>query len=926
MDRFDKYSDDRKIHVVAAPGSGKTTLGIELVRRLDSVALILAPTITIREQWAERIQESFLPQDNDILESSDPLSASAAPDPLAASGSSLQLLSQDLKNPGIITIATYQALHSAMNRISGVLEEDDELHTSETVDYSDFDLVKKFQEQKLSTLCLDECHHLRSEWWKALEQFKSAFPQIFTVALTATPPYDSTPAMWTRYMDMCGSIDEEITVPELVKDGTLCPHQDYVYFNYPTKEEMKRLEVFNADVKEITDMLLADETFFQAVQGHALLAPGSSDEKILDNPAFFSSLLIFLAAKKVPCPERFQKLLGFRRLEELSPKWMELLMQGFFFDDPDSFAVDTVYREQLLHLFKSKGLIEKRKVLFCQNPALEKMMVNSMGKCDSIREITFAEYDSMQKDLRLLILTDYIRKEYESSLGDETKHVEQLGVLPFFEQLRRHAVRINSGIRFAVLCGSVVIIPAEAKNALLSIAEEPDRISFSSAGLLTDYVKVNISGDRHFMTGLVSRLFAEGYFQALIGTKSLLGEGWDSPCINALILASFVGSYMLSNQMRGRAIRIFKDEPDKTSNIWHLVCVRPRKNLLDPYDMGDSEDFAMLSRRMEHFLGLHYEEDSIENGMDRLSFVKPPFSPENVRKINVRMLELSRKRSLLKERWERSLAVFDRIETVDETGVQDKFIPNVLLFDAIRNMIISTILMIIAAIFAVNLCIRTGSGSVIGLTFGIFSILLFFIERPLFKKVFSLGTPLGRLEQFGRGIRSALLKTGQLEMEESRVEAESAGALYQIYLLGGTGRDKALFAKCIFEFFEVIDNQRYLLYKSSRKNKLDGCFVIPDCFARRREDADIFAKEMERFIGKYEVVYTRNAEGRKILLDARVTALANKEEALHFPQEGKGRAGINKAPPHMLPCQRCTTGCTKKYCLKIRTKMKISTC
>ena len=888
LDRFDKYSDDRKIHVVAAPGSGKTTLGIELVRRLDSVALILAPTITIREQWAERIQESFLPQDNDILKSSDPLSASAAPDPLAASGSSLPLLSQDLKNPGIITIATYQALHSAMNRISGVLEEDDELHTSETVDYSDFDLVKKFQEQKLSTLCLDECHHLRSEWWKALEQFKSAFPQIFTVALTATPPYDSTPAMWTRYMDMCGSIDEEITVPELVKDGTLCPHQDYVYFNYPTKEEMKRLEVFNADVKEITDMLLADETFFQAVQGHTLLAPGSSDEQILDNPAYFSSLLIFLAAKKVPCPERFQKLLGFRRLEELSPKWMELLMQGFFFDDPDSFAVDTVYREQLLHLFKSKGLIEKRKVLFCQNPALEKMMVNSMGKCDSIREITFAEYDSMQKDLRLLILTDYIRKEYESSLGDETKHVEQLGVLPFFEQLRRHAVRINSGIRFAVLCGSVVIIPAEAKNTLLSIAEEPDRISFSSAGLLTDYVKVNISGDRHFMTGLVSRLFAEGYFQALIGTKSLLGEGWDSPCINALILASFVGSYMLSNQMRGRAIRIFKDEPDKTSNIWHLVCVRPRKNMLDPYDRGDSEDFAMLSRRMEHFLGLHYEEDSIENGMDRLSFVKPPFSLENVRKINARMLELSRKRSLLKERWERSLAVFDRIETVDETGVRDKFIPNVLLFDAIRNMIISTVLMIIAAILAVSLCIRTGSGSVIGLTFGLFSILLYFIERPLFKKVFSLGTPLGRLEQFGRGIRSALLKTGQLEMEESRVEAESAGTLYQIYLLGGTGRDKALFAKCVFEFFEVIDNQRYLLYKSSRKNKLDGCFVIPDCFARRREDADIFAKEMERFIGKYEVVYTRNAEGRKILLDARVTALANKEERCISRRKVKG--------------------------------------
>lgn len=888
LDRFDKYSDDKKIHVVAAPGSGKTTLGIELVRRLDSAALILAPTITIREQWADRIRESFLPQESDVLTASDPLSSADEPGMGMPSGSALPLLSQDLKNPGIITIATYQALHSAMNRISGVLEEDDELHTSETVDYSDFDLVKKFQEHSLSTLCLDECHHLRSEWWKALEQFKSAFPQIFTVALTATPPYDSTPAMWTRYMDMCGSIDEEITVPELVKDGTLCPHQDYVYFNYPTKEELQRLEVFNADVKEITDTLLNDDSFFQAVQGHTLLSPAVTDEQILDNPSYFSSILIFLAAKKVPCPERFQKLLGFRRLEELSPKWLELLMQGFFFDDPDSFMTDAVYREQLLHLFKSKGLIEKRKVLLQQNPALEKMMVNSMGKCDSIREITFAEYDSMQKSLRLLILTDYIRKEYESALGDESKHVDQLGVLPFFEQLRRHAVHTNSDIRFAVLCGSVVIIPAEAKDALLSIAEEPERISFSSAGLLTDYVKVNISGDRHFMTGLVSQLFAEGFFQALIGTKSLLGEGWDSPCINALILASFVGSYMLSNQMRGRAIRIFKDDPEKTSNIWHLVCVRPRKNLLDPYDMGNSEDFLMLSRRMEHFLGLHYEQDSIENGMDRLSFVKPPFSPDNVKKINARMLDLSRKRSLLKERWNRSLAVFDRIETVDETGVHDKFITSVLLFDAIRNLIVSTVVMIIAMILSVSLCIRTGSGSVIGLTFGLFAILFFFMERPLFKKVFSLGTPLGRLSQFGQGIRSALLKTGQLEMEESRVETDSEGTIHQVYLLGGTGRDKALFAKCVFEFFEVIDNQRYLLYKPSRKNKLDGCFVIPDCFSKRREDADVFAKEMERFIGKYEVVYTRNAEGRKILLDARVTALANKEQRCLSRRKVKG--------------------------------------
>lgn len=48
-----------KIHIVAAPGSGKTTLGIELIRRMNGKALILAPSITIREQWIARIEEAF---------------------------------------------------------------------------------------------------------------------------------------------------------------------------------------------------------------------------------------------------------------------------------------------------------------------------------------------------------------------------------------------------------------------------------------------------------------------------------------------------------------------------------------------------------------------------------------------------------------------------------------------------------------------------------------------------------------------------------------------------------------------------------------------------------------------------------------------------------------------------------------------------
>ena len=99
----DTYLQDGKIHIVAAPGSGKTTLGIELIRRLGCPALILSPRLVIREQWLERIREAFLTED-------------------AEHGN---ILSNDLKSPGLVTSITYQTLYSGMNRYKGELQEED---------------------------------------------------------------------------------------------------------------------------------------------------------------------------------------------------------------------------------------------------------------------------------------------------------------------------------------------------------------------------------------------------------------------------------------------------------------------------------------------------------------------------------------------------------------------------------------------------------------------------------------------------------------------------------------------------------------------------------------------------------------------------------------------------------------------------------
>ena len=862
-----QYLADGRVHIVAAPGSGKTTLGIELIARIGEPVLVLAPSITIREQWVQRIVEGFLCE-------------GVSPE---------DYISQDLKNPRAITVCTYQALHSAMKRYKGSLDEsgnendkdsDDAITVSaktvEEVDYSDFDMVQMMRENHVGLLCLDECHHLRSEWWKALEELKNELGGLKVIALTATPPYDSTPAMWNRYMNMCGEIDEEIAIPELVKEGSLCPHQDFVYFNYPTEEETDEVHKFRERSRKMYEKLMADADFAWTIQSHRGLCGMISDDELLDKPNYFASILIFLQEKGIAFPERLKRLLGTKRLPAMSMEWMEELLQGLLYEDTAGYSCDETYIEQMIADLKAEGLIEKKKVTLVTNASVEKMLTTSKGKCESIKEIVAHEYSSTGKDLRLLILTDYIRKEYEKAVGTEDE-VNSLGVLPFFEQLRR-SVGATTDIRLGVLCGTIVVIPAEAKDALVAAVGEAGKITFSSIGNQseTDYVKVNAVGDAHFLTAAVTEVFTQGYMQVLIGTKSLLGEGWDAPCINSLILASFVGSFMLSNQMRGRAIRVFKQNPEKTSNIWHLVCLPSKKDVQQKEYSTISEDYALLQRRMEHFLGLHYTEDVIESGIGRLSIITPPFDEAHVAQMNQQMLELSGHRSELKERWNRSLSLYKKMDIVEETEVSTEKIPKSVFKQYVSGLVgavaVMGILFFIRGSFA-----GTGIASLCNLALmadGIYAL-------TRIPKVIQLKNAKSRLLSIGNGIRKALLVQGLLEGAGSKVKVdegvdEQGRQVESVYLSGGTGRDKTLFTQCLDELFGVIDNQRYLLVKNSKLRGEDAFYVVPEVFGKRKEDAVEFYECIKPYIGKYDLIYTRNEAGRAILLEGRMKALANK--------------------------------------------------
>lgn len=542
---------------------------------------------------------------------------------------------------------------------------------------------------------------------------------------------------------------------------------------------------------------------------------------------------------------------------------------------------------------KANGLIERNQVKLIRNKKQDVLLNQSLGKLNAVRDIFKAEYQALGSNLRQLVLTDFIRKDFQVHLGDKNAQFTQLGVLSYFESIRREMIEQSWTVPVAVLTGSLVIIPTSAKEHLERLIPN-SRLSYDVIGQLSqeDYLKVSISGSYHDLVTALTQLFQDGYIKVIIGTKSLLGEGWDAPCVNSLILASFVGSFMLSNQMRGRAIRVWPDNPNKTSNIWHLVSINlsPRRwfefqDDEEKYDetlelrlYGLSPDLDLLDRRMTQFLGLHYQEPTIESGIDRLDLNQLTFSQKGLEKLNQNAITLSQKRQELKDRWQEALPLNEEMEVANEVEVDKQFLPLAYLNDWKKALLLFQALVVSFNIYDASKYVIGGSLSNFNLTILLLAVIALAIvwgRYAIYK------SPYKRLEVFGEAIHQALLDAGQIETKESapRVVRDSKQALYNaIYLKGASMKEKEIFAQAITEFFAPIENQRYILKASRKVVDQTEYFAVPSMFERRKDDATAFLERIQKSVGKYDLIYTRSAQGRPILLEARIKALGNKQE------------------------------------------------
>lgn len=817
LEMLEKYIHDKKIHIVAAPGAGKTILALELMLRIGNKTLILAPTIAIKEQWIERLKKDFINGDKE------------------------NLISSDLETPSVITVITYQYLYS-LNRKKVNLE-------------------KIIKDNNIKTIILDEAHHLRNVWQKTLKELTDKLKEVTTISLTATPPYDDG-SSFSNYMDLCGEIDAKITIPQLVKSSCLCPHQDYIYLNVPTETQEKEMLKFNIDVKNFIDKLKKNKEFIKCLAlNEYIINTEENTNDILKEFNFYISMLSFL--KEVKCPIPNNKINKDIKIPLFNKEFMQIILERYIFGKTikEKEIFKELFDEIKKELRNLECIDEDNKINLKYNKKISDMLIKNAGKLDSISKIIDIEKQSLKEKLKLVVITDYIKEEYYQVESEE--ELNEIGVMPIF----RKVIANNENISIAVLTGTLVIIPTHLKQDLYDIAKkeyhiEKDSIRVTELGIDFNYSKVDLESryDR-YLVNLITKLFNQTDISVLIGTVALIGEGWDAPFVNSLVMATIVSSYVTSNQVRGRTIRINKLDNQKVSNIWHLVCVEKEK---DGYILG--HDYEILAKRFLAFEGINIDEDTIDTGVDRLNLKNFKYGKEQIEQINNKMISKSVNRKWVNTTWKKALESYVPIctEKIPEEFIYrnktDKIARKVegTFYNFLQIAKCAFFPMIFYYLAKTAVTIDMQKIWIMSMLSSIFIIVAVIGNKKTLN--FSCSYEMF-IKKICKAVYKSMKKTGQLESKTKYfVRLSKKNIIYG--LKNASTYEQMIYLKAIKQAIKLDENSRYII-----KCGNNTCSV-PEMFAKNKKEATLFFSNFTS-LGK-RLIYTKTEVGKKVLLERKL--------------------------------------------------------
>ena len=309
---------------------------------------------------------------------------------------------------------------------------------------------------------------------------------------------------------------------------------------------------------------------------------------------------------------------------------------------------------------------------------------------------------------------------------------------------------------------------------------------------------------------------------------------------------------MLSNQMRGRAIRIDIDHPEKVSNIWHLATY-------DPKFGNYSYDLQQLATRFEGFEApSYYGRHEIVSGIGRVLLPNFFGIPES-------NLALAKDRDLTRRWWWDALYTGYGATPPNglATGVQaDSVTVKALKYTGYWYYVLAILA------FAPSLLLLRGPVLAVGLS--VIGILLFII----FLNFCRTGTVEGVMKQISIVVLETLSDLGLIKTSIKQVGLKVMNESGNLFVICANlpAEENNLFIQSLQEFLDPVENPRYLLVKRSRFLKWikqTDYFAVPSAISPNKKGVEIFKGLWKLYIGHCDIVYTRSAEGRRVLLKAR---------------------------------------------------------
>lgn len=884
----------RRLHIVAPPGAGKTVLGLYLwAECIRQPALVLSPNSAIQAQWAART--SLFAIDGDALPDSHvstdanraalltsltyqsvtlPERRSADTD-LAATALWVERLVEqrhaetpEAANAWIDDLQR-RNLDYFNQRLSGWRKQarDAAALQSPSLDGlhdASHATLQRLKDANVGVIILDECHHLMGHWGRVLAAADEFLGHPIIIGLTATPPDGENQKSEDveRYQQYFGPIDYEVPVPAVVRDGYLAPYQDLAWFVEPTEREREFVAETDESFHQLLDELCQPRHSVDGVPGltewleqtlRSLELPGLRCESWKEfrrrDHAFADASRNFLVSKNRPLPN------GIPDTTSRMTRWFRTSRSAVEPSLPELLTVVDRYVRHGLRRSSSpndqqlcRKAVDQLRMLgwqitetgsrSCTSP-ITRVLGHTRSKARALVPILTSEMENLEDDLRAVVITDYEKASAVSADVQGILDENAGGAMSAFRELVNDP--LTNTLDPILLTGSTILVDHDLADLFLAASDH---------WLVLNHFDVTLDlhdeGAFHVVNGsgsdwcprvyieMVTQLFQDGVTRCLVGTRALLGEGWDANRINVLIDLTTATTSMTVNQLRGRSIRLDPRCPDKVANNWDVVCVAP------DFSRG-MDDYERFCRKHETIFGVT-DDGSIEKGAGH---VHPSLTPDGpqigtrpLADLNAEMLERAGNRSHLRQLWNIGKALSGSVTMAVEmkTSADER--------EGFRN----------AATFAQTI------GSIVLETLEAVDK----VERGGKLRIKSIDED--RVKLWLTGV--SLPDCGQFAEAVSEVTSPFRRPRYIISQpINSQGPVKRWMPTAITEFFARPQEER-TLYRA-----------IPHSLSKNRALVDVFERLWQQKFRTSEAVSTRSVDGEKMLDDAIAQELMPKTES-----------------------------------------------